>query len=328
MDMLSKFSPEVVERVDAEIRQFVLASLPYEKHKSGVVSDLTEMSSVELLVTYLSWLYRMIPTVPRKIHVSDSILTHPKLRQYKDAYQEICRAIESGSTLHPYLSRGVKHGYYRTKGKHKNLPGRRDMDLLLNEYEIHHLHLETEKEEDGFVKRSDDLLFAIFRNDCAFLIDIRPHDEEALWARRELFRTILRNWPQYNLLFEMKGILGPPEFKIDDIEDAKRHVQMRNVGLMSSVTIDGKTYIGAGCLSSAGTSVRPRQWARQLYWQIADFHTRWRYLPGEIRSILLAKGQLIGDSLASSAFYIDRSGKFGVITGQQNAFIVWGQVVF
>ena len=74
-----------------------------------------------------------------------------------------------------------------------DLKTRRDLDLLIADWGIHHLHLSPER--DG--RRTGDLLFAVFRPDDAYLLQILPHGN---WAELSLLETIVRNWPDGALI--------------------------------------------------------------------------------------------------------------------------------
>jgi hypothetical protein len=83
--------------------------------------------------------------------------------------ERIIEEIETGKDLSPRLSRGVVHGLVKGGRVKANMNfGRRpDLDLLLNDWGIHHLHLPDVLDSDGFVRRNpaldmDMLLFVIF----------------------------------------------------------------------------------------------------------------------------------------------------------------------
>lgn len=74
----------------------------------------------------------------------------------------------------------------------KRLHRRSDLELLISDWGLHHLHLTTELEPDGFVERTDDLLFAAFTDKDAYLIGIYPHGS---WVLREVIETLVQEWP-------------------------------------------------------------------------------------------------------------------------------------
>ena len=96
--------------------------------------------------------------------------TSEKLDGHHGVVNDIVRAIEAGEDLTPRLSRGVKTAYEPKPMRDKRLHRRRDLDLLIADWGVHHLHLGTTVCADGFVERGDDLLFAAFGDDTAYLL--------------------------------------------------------------------------------------------------------------------------------------------------------------
>ncbi|WP_341363470.1 hypothetical protein P8T57_14215 [Thalassospira sp. SN3W] len=324
---MSEMNSDLLVVTENIVREFVLENLPYDRNKTAVLRDLEGMTGNDLLHTYLNWFARIVPSVPRHVHLSQSLLMNPLLSKYGREYGEIRSAIEKGISLQPFLSRSVRYGYDRTKGIAKNLRKRRDLDLMLNDWGIHHLHLSSCVEDDGFVARSDYILFAIFRANHAFLIDIRPHNEEHVWARKELFRAILKSWPDYDLIWRLEGIEAGGENADDDAEFAERHVALRQAGVVSPVVIDGSVYVGSGGLSTAGTSWHSGRWTATIRRDLANFFSRWFNAPGGVRSEVLAQGALLPDEVNFS-FFIQNDGKYGALEKERGMFLKLGQIVF
>ncbi|WP_417845784.1 hypothetical protein [Thalassospira povalilytica] len=318
-------SRQISERTDRALCDFVLGSLPYDRTKTATSAALQAMSGKQLLNIYLNWFFRSVPQFPRKIRFSNRVLLDELNHAERKALQEICRAIENGDSLQRYLSRAVLCGYEKPKGKKKKLAHRRDLDLLFNETCIHHLHLSSEVEEDGFVQRTDRLLFVLFRREFAYLINILPHQANHLWADRELFRTIVENWPTENLLFELVGCMGEPQSDRDDQQDAYRHIQLRNAGVMTSISLDDKVYCGAGALSTAGTSMLTLRWSNEIVPKVNWLFEMWEQKPASLRSELLAKGHFISPD-ERLAFQINPDGVFGLHASDAQVFISVGQI--
>jgi len=72
--------------------------------------------------------------------------------------------------------------------KLKNLD---EIDDLLYDWGIFHLHLGTTLESDGYVTRTGPLLFGFFDDTNFYFINVMPHGS---WTRQEILRTIHRNW--------------------------------------------------------------------------------------------------------------------------------------
>ncbi len=151
-----------------------------------------------LLTLYFNWHARFIPARPRTVHKAAALSANPLASDpaYKPALDQIISSVEVGGDLTRYLSRGIKHIY--------QMPGQRYLDLLLNDWGIHHLHLSTTVEPDGFVRRTKPLLVAVFRQD-AYLIDILPH---GAWTKESMIRTIVQEWPDAGLVTRLQGVIG------------------------------------------------------------------------------------------------------------------------
>jgi hypothetical protein len=118
---------------------------------------------------------------------------------------------------------------------------------------VHHLHLPDILDSDGFVRRdpaldADLLLFAIFRNDRAYLLDVLSHGD---WTNESLVEIAVRNWPGDRLFVSLQGAVGISQ----TLQQGDRQ-KLRSAGVNSLIQIDGEVYISAsGGLTAAGTVV-------------------------------------------------------------------------
>ncbi|URM16113.1 hypothetical protein KLJ63_17365 [Vibrio splendidus] len=94
------------------------------------------------------------------------------------AYAAIKNDILIGNSLRKYQSRKLKQLDYD--------------DDMLSHWGIQHLHLTTELESDGFVKRTRELLFVHFDNGSAHVIGIFNHKS---WCDLDLIEIMHKNWP-------------------------------------------------------------------------------------------------------------------------------------
>lgn len=304
--------------LDADIRSFVLESLPYDLAKTATVAELEAKSAEELFCYYINWLQRLVPNVPRRVHLSSSLLLNHLFLEYKDAFAKIRNLIETGGSLQSYLSRAVNDGYYR----HKKLIGRRHLDLLLSECGIHHLHVEKKPNPEGKGFGSDHLLFCIFRQNDAYLIDILPHNQTDLWADSGLFRTILDNWPNHNLLIQAQSVQEEEPLE----HNATEHLTQRNKGANSPIYIDGQTFYGTGMMSHSGLSHHPiAMFQKHVRPVMFNFYYRWLAERDQLCRELLAQGVYLSAS-SNPRFHIDPDGRFGVFEHSQKAFFCLGKL--
>lgn len=137
---------------------------------------------------YLGVRRRLVSLNPRRVLKSKDFSCGLK---YRGALDQIERIIQDGGDLTPYLSRCIKKVDYN--------------DALLNDWGIHHLHLGTTVESDGFMNRTGPLLYCRFEEDSVYFIAILPHGS---WTTQKLLKTVHRNWPESLSQFRARGIKG------------------------------------------------------------------------------------------------------------------------
>jgi hypothetical protein len=233
----------------AELEQAIRARILSELTLSPGDPELHSKALGDLLLIYGNWRSRFISSRSRRVHRSSELFVNPKATQYVNALDAIESDIKAGVDLTRYLSRGVTHAYVPSSATPAKTHQRRDRDLLVAEWGVHHLHLSTRVEADGFVKRTGDLLFATFRDSDAYFIDIYPH--AGSWALEDVVRTAVGNWPQAGLFHELNGVAG------QTFSDKER-LELRKAGVTSLLNIDGHSYMPTG-QTTAGTPVATTQ---------------------------------------------------------------------
>jgi hypothetical protein len=290
---------------DQDIREYVLHHLPCRPQDQAALKK--ERAS-DLLIIYFNWLHRLIDARPRQVHLSDVLAAHPLWTSGKHAgaLAELRTKIESGDALTPHLSKGIQVGF-QERNRPKKLQRRLDMDLLLNDWGIHHLHLSSSIEADGFVARDDPLLLGVFHADDAYLIDIIEHGG---WSRQSIMETAIRNWPDAGIAYEMKGVLGLSR----SIDETGRK-QLRNAGINALLEIDGKAYMTREGLSSAGTSLRATMRAQQVRRDIHEFCRQVEANPIWPVGLLIQAGLRVPKALRFKFVFLDDG--YGVL--EQNS---------
>jgi hypothetical protein len=297
---------------EEDIRQHVLAHLP---HAPGEKVTLASKRAVDLLIIYVNWLRRLVPARPRRVHRSKALIANQFAPAHHAGLDQLVAKIETGVNITPHLSRGILEGFKpQDPAKPKALPRRRDLDLLLNDWGVHHLHLSTKLDKDGFVdrkrKRSDPpklLLFAVFRSDDAYLIDLMQHGD---WTRAHLLEVMVKEWPDAGLVSELKGLLpGTTPMSDDD-----RKV-MRNVGMGAPLEMDGKVYAPIGYLTLAGTSIQTTMEVDRVLASLKWFQDRLSDNPAYIADLLRQHGLPVPSQLDLHFVFFDTGG-YGVIETQ------------
>ena len=100
---------------------------------------------------------------------------------------------------------------------------------------MHHFHLSSRLNKDGFVKRSRYLLFAIIATRDAYFVDVRLHPKRrgVEWVSQDLLRIVHSNWPQLIEANVLHGVRG------SQLTDAQMH-ELRCKNVNYAMAIDGK----------------------------------------------------------------------------------------
>ena len=240
--------------IDIDLRRDLVAIYRAELVRVGyTVPEIDD--DAELLRVYFGVCRRLVPSQPRQILKAKGFQCSP---EHYAALTQIEQLIQDGGDITPYLSRSIKKVKYN--------------DALLNDWGIHHLHLGTDLQSDGFVNRDGPLLFCRFDNKHAYFITILPHGS---WAKQKLVKTIHDNWPAQIDRYRASGIKGVTPNRLSDDDIAA----LRKVTVSGFIELeDGPVYlpIGGGTVSSGKNILDVRQadmcldWAERMQRKIID----------------------------------------------------------
>ncbi len=222
------------------IRQWVIGALPYDRADHEAVTYLRGLDAHGLLVLYHNWMNRRVRPLPRQIRKSKAFLQNPVVSQRAADFAQIAADIERGNNLRKYLSRDIDVAFTPPGKPFKR---RRDLDLMLNDWGVYHLHISNRVEADGFVARDEPLLFAAFKPQTAYFIDVLRHGD---WTRDHVLEVLASEWPDEGIIYRLNGL--NPEL---NLSDEQRKV-LRNKYGNAPFSYEGKVYIPAGMMS-AGT---------------------------------------------------------------------------
>jgi hypothetical protein len=246
---------DIVERLERVVRRHILKSMPPANNQL-----LVQMSFTNLLVEYRTWRGRFVAPQPRTVVISRELQESAALQEYSDALTALGQKIEAGEDLTPNLSTRIHQPFENIEAP--SLEHRTDRDSMLAEWGLHHLHL-SKKLRGGAARRGNDVLFAAFTSDTAYLIDIRAHPKHANWAAEDLFAIVVRNWPDSGLVHKTKALGLTQHYSDED------RLQLRNAGISTMMEIDGKVYApGPLGQTLAGTPIQATREAQALIWAL------------------------------------------------------------
>jgi hypothetical protein len=194
------------------------------------------MTHKEVFVCYLNLLHRAVKAQPRRVHRATKFSCPPG---FEAGLAIVEGKILRGDSLRAHLSRSLLNSSYQ--------------DSMLNDWDVHHLHLGTALEADGFVSRTAPLLFARFDDENAYLIDIRPHGS---WTDFDLLQAVHANWPQTLERFRIRGVHELASVPLNGVaaNDQARH--LRKGGLNAIMELGPGAFYAAigGGYATDGTS--------------------------------------------------------------------------
>lgn len=187
-------------------------------------------TSEDVLQSYCSYTYRLIEKRPRTIHKADTFTSQTEVEK---GLEWLEMKIEKGESVNPHLNSATKKD---------------QLDGLLYDWGIHHLHLGETFSAPGYVERTGPVLFAIFRKDDVYFIDIRNHEG---WSDKNLLEIVNRNWPELLSIYKMEGVMPETSFDEKDI------ASLRKAGVNTFHELsDGNSYLSmGGGITTAGTSM-------------------------------------------------------------------------
>jgi hypothetical protein len=271
------YTKEAIVNLKESVRQWVLRELPYDSADADLVAYLNGLDAHGLLVVYHNWMNRLVRPQPRQVRKSRAFEQNPIFAQRKSDIDQIIADIEEGRDVRKYLSRDIKIPVQNPRKKSKGR--RRDLDLMLNDWGVHHLHISTQIEPNGFVKRDGPLLFAVFKPQVAYLIDVMKHRD---WTRVHVLEVLATEWSDEGVIYEVIGILDGPKSYTDE-ERAKK----RAAGLSAPfVKINGRFFAPAGGITATGTSDNASINSGHIMRTLALFEERIRADPIFSRTVL------------------------------------------
>ena len=250
---------------EQDIRAHIFRSLP---HEPASAPALMAKPTSELLAIYCNWRMRFIPQRARRVHISKAFQRNPLSTDpiYQPAIVGLIQKIVAGDDLTPHLSRAILRPWQNAN------PGtgayRSNLDLMLNDWNIHHLHISLTVAPDGFVSRTPMLVFAAFQREDAFLIDVLPH---GAWTTSDIVDTLIDEWPKSAFVHLLPPTIKGLRFAYTDQERA----DLRKAGIVAPFfERHGRVYmIGMGGVTSAATALFATRHAMLLIKTLREWDT-------------------------------------------------------
>lgn len=194
---------------------------------------------------FLNWQSRRVHPHPRQVYEANGFESLPGVQKRRQEVDILLQSLMRGDDVNAYLSKDVEQGYCIHRGGKKD---GLDFDLLLNEWGIHHLHIDSAPGRDGFKRRTDDVLYAMLGRGAAYVLAVAPH---GAWTSRRLIAAAQCSWPQQGL-FVALGVQPSQDCTEDE------HKALRKAGLSTAAMYGDQLWVSGVTLglTSALVSVR------------------------------------------------------------------------
>ena len=281
---MAEAGQDLVAQLEAAVRSQVVSAMG---DPSG---ELAAMGTDAILSRWFNWRDRQVEPRPRNVHESSELLCSQEASDHATELSEIKAEIVAGADLTPRLSNRAQTAYTPSAAQGP-LQHRHDLDLLISDWGIHHLHLAQAPDRSGL------LLFVVFRPDDAYLVQLLPHGH---WSGKSLVEIIMRNWPDAGMLTRLNGAVGLTQNFADS-----EHQMLRQAGLSQLVEIDGAVYM-ARPMSLAGMAVDSTRRADQIMRTLHAWRERLSSDPLALDVLTRSNGFELSGSGAWEPYVYDR----------------------
>lgn len=231
----------------------------------------SDISLEEARVAYFNVRHRLVTKRPRRLHGA------PDLRApagHEAGLSLVTSKIAEGADLRPHLSRRIARSSWS--------------DGLLNDWGIHHFHLGTRVERDGFVARTEHVLFARLEQDDAYLVDVLRHDT---FTEVGLLKTLHAHWPEVLAPYLLVAAGGLDQ-AVEPTNEVVEHVRRANANVFHELA-PGKIYCSpGGGYTTDGTPLSAAFGSTRLVKEMRHQELDLRSRELELRATHVRSGQL------------------------------------
>jgi hypothetical protein len=164
------------------LRSEIIKAIPRVPNDANSLVHMEGMYTRELILAFLTWRMRMIPTKPRIVKFwPPGIGPHyPRMRQ---ALSDFVEKVRAGEDLNPFLSLGVNNRGYILPG-----PGapKDDRDMVLTRMGLHHFHIGSRSASNP-KGRSGYLVFAEVTSEEFIVVALSDHNVFSIGSPESIY---------------------------------------------------------------------------------------------------------------------------------------------
>lgn len=194
------------------------------------------IESDKVVIAYHTLFARRVKSRPRKIHTPSEFEVNGD-ESIRDGYANLKNKFLNGDDVNPHLS---------------TLTTKLDKaDKMFFDWGINHFHLGIELMENGFVKRTGPIAYAVVRENDVYIVTIDDHGN---WSNKDLLTVIDCEWPD---LIQHARVDGTFECDFDSDEISN----LRNANVNVGITLEN----GHSYMSTGGGYMTDGSWATAVH---------------------------------------------------------------
>lgn len=289
-------------------KEWVLKNLPYDKADTKLDARLRSLKADDLLIVFHNWRMRQISVRPRRVHTSAAYRANPIHASRGGELIEVEKEIAEGANLKPRLSK-LSDAVLSPEGT--RLHRRPELDLMLLDWGVHHLHISNIREGD-YVKRDGPILFAVIHAEDAYLIDVMTHKD---WARDHVIKVLYDEWPDKGMMQKVEGAVGLSRSITED-----ERLRLRKTGINVMLEVGGHVFMPAGGMTAAGTSLDASRSSDQIILTLRVAQIEWRRNQARVRELYRRQGVILPDKPEFQFDVHEREG-VGILEAKTKSFM-------
>lgn len=207
-------------KIANDIENCIINMMRHELAEVGF-DAISNASNDDIMIAYFTKSSSLLMPCKYNVHIYRGFICPP---EYAEGYNSLIKKMESGESINAHLSRTTKR-----MDKH---------DLMRYEWGIYHFHLGFVREDDGFMQRTKDVLYAFIKDCDVYFICIAEHGK---WEDKDLIEIIHRYYPEAIADCKMEHATLEASFTAEDRK------QLRKAHINLAVQLDdGTCYMGPG----------------------------------------------------------------------------------
>jgi hypothetical protein len=179
---MSVTTPKSFQDEPPRVRKFrhaLIKAIPRSPNDRLTLLHMQQKRLPDVLVDYVNWASRYVAPRPRQIEIEPAAAVDQRWYSISGAIENLLGKVSRGDNLTPHLSSEARTKGYSLKARAQGASAAdkwRDKDFLLTTTGCHHFHLGVAIEPDGYVTRTNDMLFAHVTRDRFTVLGLFDHE--------------------------------------------------------------------------------------------------------------------------------------------------------